>query len=257
MRLLLNDIDPTVTALGTADDGEALARLYAYPARNGRPWVRANMVATLDGAAAGHDGKSGSINTTADREVFTLLRALADVIVVGAGTARAEAYRRPRVRQAHRTTVRAGRPPHPALAVVTRTAHLPPLLAADDPAAGPVLMVTCSHAGAPAIEAARHTLGSEQVIVAGESTVELSVAVRELHRRGLARVLCEGGPHLLRDAIDAGLLDELCLTVTPLLVAGDQPRIAVGADVAQSFTLRLLIESQGTLLNRWVRSTTA
>jgi riboflavin biosynthesis pyrimidine reductase len=66
-----------------------LAEVYAVPRT---PWLRVNMVSTVDGAATGESGRSGSINNAVDKVVFDHLRATADVIVVGAGTARAEGY---------------------------------------------------------------------------------------------------------------------------------------------------------------------
>ena len=91
MRLLLShdDLGRWSPGRGGAMDSEALALAYAYPQLCAeQTWVRANFVSTLDGAATGADGRSGSINTGADREVFALLRALSDVVLVGAGTAR-------------------------------------------------------------------------------------------------------------------------------------------------------------------------
>jgi len=236
-----------------AIDAEGLALAYAYPTLSGPDtWVRANFVSTLDGAATGDDGRSGSINTGADRDVFALLRALADVILIGAGTARVEGYRRAVVR-APWLTLREGRPPHPTMAVVSRSGDIPPLLSQAREDAGEVLLITCMGAGAEAIDVARDTLGREQVIVEGDESVDLGAAVDALSARGLGRVLCEGGPHLMRDLTASGRLDELCLTIAPTLVAGDHTRIAAGASVSANLLPRLLIESDGTILGRWSR----
>ena len=119
MHLLLPS--PAERPWAASLDDDALAALYGYPrgVTAERPWVRANFVSTLDGAATGADGRSGSINTGADREVFALLRALADVVVVGAGTARAEGYRRVVTRAKWRDRrAAAGQTAHPAVAVV-------------------------------------------------------------------------------------------------------------------------------------------
>ncbi|WP_433697698.1 dihydrofolate reductase family protein [Nocardiopsis sp. CA-288880] len=260
MRLLLNDALPEAAAPGERLDAAALEGLYAYPGGAGRPWVRANMVATLDGAAAGGDGRTGTINTPADRLVYTLLRDLADVVLVGAGTARVEGYRRPRPRTRDRAAraVAGGRAACPELAVVSRTAAVPPLLAADPGGGaggdrGGVLMVTCGAAGAEAIGLARRTLGADRVLVSGGDSVDLPAAVGALAARGLPRILCEGGPRLLADVAAAGLLDELCLTVVPALAGGAEQRIAVGAVADRAFAPRVLIESEGTLLQRWTR----
>ena len=234
-------------------DSGALALAYAYPQLSaGQTWVRANFVSTLDGAATGDDGRSGSINTGADRDVFALLRALSDVVLVGAGTARAEEYRRATVR-APWSSLREGRPAHPVTAVFSRSGDVPPVLSQARDNSGEVLLVTCERAGAEAIHRARSTLGEDQVIVKGHESVDLSAALDTLATHGLQRVLCEGGPHLMRDLTASGRLDELCLTISPSLVAGDHPRITAGAAVMAGFMPRLLIESEGTVLGRWTR----
>ena len=234
-------------------DHQALALAYAYPplARTGI-WVRANFVSTLDGAAAGDDGRSGSINTGADRDVFGMLRALSDVILVGAGTARTEGYERARVRGPW-ASLRQGRPAHPGTAVFSRSGDVPPTLSRARADSGEVLLVTCERAGPEAIERARDTLGADQVIVTGHDRVDLPAALEALVARGLRQILCEGGPHLMRDLTASGSLDELCLTIAPTLVAGDHPRITAGAGVSAHLVPRLLIESQGTVLGRWSR----
>ena len=256
MRVLLSHDDLGRWSAGHSGtmDSEALALAYAYPPLAGeQTWVRANFISTLDGAATGDDGRSGSINTGADRDVFALLRALSDVILVGAGTARVERYRRATVR-APWLVLRDGRPAHPATAVVSRSGSVPPGLSQARQDSGEVLLITCERAGAEAIELARTTLGDEQVIVAGDSTVDLSAAVDALAARGLRRILCEGGPHLMRDLTASGRLDELCLTLAPILVAGEHPRITAGPAVTANLLPRLLIESQGTILGRWARA---
>ena len=255
MRLLLShdDLGRWTPGHDGVMDPEALALAYAYPELSGaQPWVRANFISTLDGAATGDDGRSGSINTGADRDVFGLLRALSDVILVGAGTARIEGYRRTTVR-APWLEQREGRPTHPTMAVVSRSGDIPPRLSRARADSGEVLLITCKGAGAEAIDLARGTLGKDQVIVAGDASVDLAAAVDALAVRGLCRILCEGGPHLMRDLTASGRLDELCLTLAPTLVAGDRPRITAGASVAANLLPRLLIESEGTILGRWTR----
>jgi riboflavin biosynthesis pyrimidine reductase len=234
-------------------DPEALALAYAYPQLSaGQTWVRANFVSTLDGAATGDDGRSGSINTGADRDVFVLLRALSDVVLVGAGTARAEGYKRATVRPPW-LKLRQGRTAHPATAVFSRSGEVPASLSQAREDSGAVLLVTCERAGTEAIDRARSTLGEDQVIVRGDQSVDLSAALDALAARGLQRILCEGGPHLMRDLTASGRLDELCLTISPNLVAGNHPRITAGDAVAANLEPRLLIEAQGTILTRWTR----
>jgi riboflavin biosynthesis pyrimidine reductase len=255
MRLLLSDdnLDLWPPAQSKEMDAEALALAYAYPQLSaGQTWIRANFISTLDGAATGHDGRSGSINAGADREVFQLLRALSDVVLVGAGTARVEGYKRATAKDPW-TSLRKGRPAHPTTAVFSRSGNVPPGLSQAREASGEVLMLTCHGAGAEAINFARGTLGEEHVIVTGEDTVDLTAAIDCLAARGLQRVLCEGGPHLMGALVASGHLDELCLTIAPILVAGEHPRITAGTAATADLVPRLLIESQGSILGRWAR----
>jgi len=207
---------------------EELAELYAVPAT---PWLRANMITTLDGAATGPNGLTGSIDNAPDKRVFHLLRRLADAIVVGAGTARAEAYGP------------AARP----IVIVSRRGFVPPTLEGTTP--GSVLMATCSRA--VGLEDTRRTLGGANVLVLGEHEVDLAALRHELVARGMANLLCEGGPQLLADLLSIGLVDELCLTQVPAVVGGEQTRITSGRAIERAMDLGLLLEESGTLLSRW------
>lgn len=206
-----------------------LAELYAAPSL---PWLRANMVGTVDGAATGESGKSGSINNAVDKRVFETLRRLADAIVVGAGTARAEGYR----------------PADRPIVVVSRSGRIPERL--RDAERGRVLLATTR--AAPSLEQACELLGAEHVLVLGSHRVDLAELKGQLVDRGLRHLLCEGGPHLLRDLLDEGVLDELDATVVPRLVGGGHPRITDGAPVDVPLRLHLLLEEENTLLGRWL-----
>jgi riboflavin biosynthesis pyrimidine reductase len=235
-----------------APDGaeRELAELYRYPDPP-RPWVRANMVATLDGAAYGHDGRTGSINTRADFRVFVLLRSLADVVLAGAGTVRAERYDVPRVRSALATRRASdAQAPAPVLAVVTRSGLVPEDQGLFD-GGRRALVVTCEAAGRDRLSRVRDLAGSEGVLVSGEQDVDLSMTLGWLAERGLARVLCEGGPELLTALTAAGLLDELCLTWSPTVVGGDAGRIAGGTPLDVPLRLEHLLHGEGSLIGRW------
>jgi riboflavin biosynthesis pyrimidine reductase len=119
-----------------------------------------------------------------------------------------------------------------------------------DAPAGKVLLVTCSDS--LGLDECRETLGVDQVIVAGESQVDLVAMKAALVERGLRDLLSEGGPHLLRDLLDAGVADELCLTWVPRVIGGVHPRILEGAPVDVPMRLALLLEEQGTLIGRWL-----
>ncbi len=219
--------------IGPTHDGEVsdedLAALYAAPST---PWLRVNMVSTVDGSATGDSGRSGSINNAADKRVFDTLRRWADVIVVGAGTARAEGYGP------------AGRP----IVLVSRHAEVPERLRGAAP--GRVLMATCSQADH--LDEAREVLGEEQVLVLGSHRVDLAELRTLLVDRGWTHILSEGGPHLLRDLVAQGVADELTCTLVPRLVAGTHPRITDGPPLDVPLALHGLLEEDGTLLGRWL-----
>jgi riboflavin biosynthesis pyrimidine reductase len=223
----------SVPARGPAGQADlaALAGLYAYPGggrRPGRPWLRANMVASADGAAS-LDGRSGGLSGPADKAVFSVLRSLADVIVVGASTARVERYRPVRAEEAW-PGLREGRPPTPPIAVVTRRMFG---IEPDGPLldAGPGqarTMVLTSEAAPAALRSA--AAARAEVIVAGPDLVSPEAIITALAERGFRRVLIEGGPRLLAQFAAAGLLDELCLTVSPVLAGGQTGRILAPLD---------------------------
>lgn len=238
MRVLLDD-DGRLPP-GSVVDAAALRTLYAAPP--GR-WLRANFVATVDGAATGADGRSGSINTPADHVVFALLRDLCDAVLVGAGTARTEEYTR--------VSATPTRPLPPALVVVSGRAHVPDGLAEPRTGRGAGLLVTCEAAGLDALRRAREVLGADAVLVCGEGAVDIALTLDELANRGLRHVLCEGGPTLLAAVLQAGLLDELALTTSPLMTGGNAPRISQGESLDLHLSPRLLLEEDGSLFALW------
>ena len=248
MRMLLPDPAEDLT---DAD----LDAAYAWPGDPARePWLRANMVMTADGAARSPDGLSASISSDADRRVFGRLRGLADVVLAGAGTARAEGYRPSRVRADLLERRRAsGQSDTPAIALVSRALDLD--LDSDLLARSAVrtLVITCA-----ASDPARRARVAEvaDVVVAGESTVDLGAALTQLRARGLPRIHAEGGPRLLADLAASDLLDELLLTVSPLLAGGSYsagtpiPRILAGAALAGAprlLRLHHVLEDDGSL----------
>ncbi|MFJ6013755.1 pyrimidine reductase family protein [Streptomyces sp. NPDC092952] len=267
MRRLFPVTDPTPAAASAATSHEApveavedasgewsldaLADAYAYPGQDG-PWLRANMVSTLDGAAQ-HDGRSQPISCAADMRIFGTLRGLADAIVVGAETVRLEGYRPARAREAFAARrAAAGQGPAPAIAVVSGSLDLDFSMPLFTEPLVPTLLLTGTGAPAQRVEQAR-AAGAE-VVFAGEGTrVDPARAVAELADRGHARLLTEGGPRLLGQFVAAGVLDELCLTLAPLLTAGDAQRIAGGPGVAvpKRFTLASMLEEDGFLFTRY------
>jgi riboflavin biosynthesis pyrimidine reductase len=250
----------------------ALARLYAYPpvATHATPWVRANMIASVDGAAA-FNGRSGGLSGDADRLVFSVLRSLADVILVGAGTARAEKYRLARQGRIW-TELREGQPPTPPIAVITRELDLD----LDGPLfAGPALQARTILLTTQAAPAARQEAAAARadVILAGRDSVTPAAAVDALAARGHRKILVEGGPNLLTQITEAGLLDELCMTFSPVLEGGQAGRILAPPPPAHlpspspaapsmpgqrtgeaGLTLAHVLEDSGSLLCRYLRA---
>jgi riboflavin biosynthesis pyrimidine reductase len=233
-----------------ADEVDLVAA-YALPEGAGtdRPFVRGNMISSLDGAIA-VGGRSGQLGGPADRRVFGTLRSLADVILVGAGTVRAEGYGPARpdagVRAARRARGQAEVPP---IAVVTGAADLDWSSPFFTEAEARPLVIT-SESGAVAAE----DLGRARadIVVAGASRVDPARALDELHRAGLRSVLLEGGPGLNAEVVAAGRLDELCLTLSPHLVGGTGPRVLAGPELSPILDLGLvhLLEEDGLLFAR-------
>jgi len=221
--------EPRVLLDTLASPSESLIDLYRPPRL---PWLRVNMVSTVDGAANGETGKSGSINNDADKAVFDALRAQSDAILVGAGTARTEGYRVAKV----------------PLVVVSHQGQVPEQLRTAEP--GQVLMAVC--AASPGLVEAQEILGRENVIIAGQAQVDLVAVKAELVARGWTNLLSEGGPHLLRDLIASGAADELCLTIVPRAIGGVHPRILMGESVRGDLELAVLLEQDGTLMARYL-----
>ncbi|MFJ3170961.1 pyrimidine reductase family protein [Streptomyces roseus] len=234
---------------------DELAEAYAYPALGPEGhWLRANMVSTLDGAAQ-HDGRSQPISSETDMRIFGTLRALADVVVVGAETVRQEGYRPARAREAFAARrAAAGQGPAPAIAVVTAGLDLDFSLPLFTSPLVPTLVVT--GAAAPAERVAAAAAAGAEVVLAGEgAAVDPARIVGELADRGLRRQLTEGGPRLLGQFVAADVLDELCLTISPMLAAGGAQRISGGPPVAVPHRLApaSVLEEAGFLYTRYRR----
>jgi riboflavin-specific deaminase-like protein len=226
-------------------DDEQLAARYAYPENLGAPFVRASFVASADGAVS-VAGRSTDLGSLADRRVFLLLRRLADVVLVGAGTVRSEDYR-----GARRPT--RGRDTPPPIAVVTGSALLDPASRLFRDTRVPPIVLTL--ASAPPERRERLAAAGGDVVALDRLTPDRVLA--ELARRGLHRVLCEGGPTLFGELVAADAVDELCLTVAPLLVGGTTGRIAVGPESGHPRPLELAdaLHESGVLLLRYRRAT--
>jgi riboflavin biosynthesis pyrimidine reductase len=215
-----------------------------------RPGVRLNMIASVDGATS-VDGVSGALGGLADHRVFSALRSVADMVLVAAGTLRAEGYGPAalptEVREGRRRT---GQTPVPAIAVVSRTCNLDwgaPFFTAAT--VRPLVVTVADVPPAPRARAAEVA----DVVTAGERDVDLHEALVALGRRGARSVLAEGGPTLNAHLAGAGLLDELCLTLSPSVVGGASKRIVSGPslDPTRVMDLASIYEDDGFLFLRY------
>ncbi|MEU3183698.1 pyrimidine reductase family protein [Streptomyces sp. NPDC006923] len=255
MRRLFPVTDQTVSAADREWTPGELAEAYGYPAdMGGGPWLRANMVSTLDGAAQ-HDGRSAPLSSAADMRIFGALRGLADAVVVGAETVRSEGYRPARARDAFaERRAAAGQGPAPVIAVVSASLALDFSLPLFTAPLVQTLVLTGAAAPPERIRAAEKA--GARVVIAGDGPgVDPARAVGALAERGLVRLLTEGGPRLLGQFVTAGVLDELCLTVSPALTSGYAQRIAGGPGLAvpERFALASLLEEDGFLFGRYCR----
>ncbi|GAA0312232.1 pyrimidine reductase family protein [Streptomyces turgidiscabies] len=237
---------------------DELAAAYAYPERTNErreAWLRANMVSTLDGAAQ-HDGRSQPISSACDMRIFGTLRALADVVLVGAETVRQEGYRPARARAEFAAAREAaGQAEAAAIAIVSASLELDYSLPLFTSPLVPTLILTGA-AAAPDRVAAAEKAGA-RVVVAGDGMgVDPARAVQALADLGHTRLLAEGGPRLLGQLVAAEVLDELCLTISPMLTVGDAQRISGGptVPVPRHFELVSLLEESGFLFSRYRRS---
>ncbi len=228
---------------GDVPDELALAEAYRLPP--GRA-LRMDFIASLDGAIA-VDGRSEALQSPGDQRVFRTLRAVADVVLVGHGTASAEGYGPVGPNSAlGRLRARFGRPATVPIAVVSRRGSLAP---GDRLAVPGTLLVTCAASDA-ARRAALADAGVD-VLVCGEDDVDLARALDELAARGLEQVTCEGGPQLLRTALAAGVVDELDLTIAPALVGSAARLLDLPLDDVVRTELRQLLEEDGVLFARY------
>lgn len=220
MRVLIADHAAAAVSPGATIGDTEIDALYASDAAI----LRLNFVATLDGAANGPDGRSGTINSSADHRGFAAMRRAADVLLVGAGTVRAENYG----------------PARTPIVVVSRRPELPESVQGSG-----VVLATTDSSGA---------VEGEHVWICGEDRVDLAQVIERARAAFGPHVLSEGGPTLAAELVTAGLVDELGLSWTPQLVGGGRgthPRILEGADVEVDLVCRHLLEEDGTLLGLW------
>lgn len=238
---------------GEVDDVHAMVAGAARPAPTRRPWLLVNMITSLDGAVT-VDDRSGGLARPADKTMFSALRAVGDVVLAGAGTVRAEGYGPPRASAATRAArTQRGQRPAPRLGIVSRSLAFDLTAPLFAEAAVRPYVLTCDAAPAALLEA---TSAVAEVVVAGGESVDLAAALAALHDRGERTITCEGGPHLNAALVEADLIDEWALTLSPLLVGGDALRAVAGRPGVAPRELELdwVLEGDGLLLTRWLRA---
>ncbi len=227
MRMLFPEaVDPVDPATVYAD----------LPTAAGRSSVRLNMIVSVDGGTS-WNGVSGALGGPADKTLFSIMRSLTDLVLVASGTMRAEHYgpvvMTPAVQDARRAR---GQESVPAIAVVSSSCRFDWSSPFFTAASRRPIIVTVASADAAARRQASEVA---DVVVAGDDTVDLTRAVTELGSRGARSILAEGGPTLNGELARAGLLDELCVTLAPLLASGDAKRIIAGSTLDELAQLRV------------------
>lgn len=234
-------------AIPTVDPRDVYADV---PTRTDRPAVRLNMIVSVDGGTS-WGGVSGALGGPADKALFPVLRSFADIVLVAAGTMRAENYGPAKLDDDLRSARKArGQTPVPHIAVVSRTCRLDWDTPFFTDATERPLVITVSSAPADALAAAGRVA---DVVIAGADDVDLAMALRELGARSARHVLAEGGPTLNGALARARLLDELCVTLSPRLASGDAKRLIAGStlDELEALTLRSICEQDGFLFLRY------
>lgn len=227
----------------------------------GRPWVALNMIASVDGASADTEGRSGALGGPADHQVFHALRAAADVILAGAGTVRAENYGTPKVApQLQDLRRERGQAPLPRLAVLSASLRLDPgaRLFREAPAGQSPVVLTSEAALAtePSATAGRRLAEVADVHAVGRDLVDWDEVMRVLHDDlGTRILLVEGGPNVNGQLVAHDLVDELCLTLSPVLLGGLTARIVAdtAAMTPRPLTLGRVFVDDEFLLLRYIR----
>ena len=220
------------------DDGalQSLAALYAPPRAE---WLRLNLVSSVNGSAAGGDGTSDSLTNRADRTILRAIRSLADVVLVGAASVRAEGYHVPRSSR---------------LAVLTGTGDLDGHRVRSDIEPGRLLVI-CPAGAVAQVEASLDGAAAAEIIVVDDVGGRVAPAdvIARLRGRGLAHIVCEGGPSLAGQLLDAEIVDELCLSTGPVITTAQLPLFGSTGVVERRLELsQLLVDDRSGLYARWL-----
>ena len=215
---------------------EGKARLREFYAPPSTPWLRLNFIASVSGNAGGASGSSEELSSRVDRRILGAMRQLSDAVLIGAGSFRSEGYVRSKFTR---------------LAVVTASGDLSghAVVAADDP-----LIVLCPPSAHARIAETAGDIEIELVDVplTGESIAATNI-VTALHTHGIESIVCEGGPYLAEKLLSANLVDELCLTTSPVLNGASLPMFAAAHFAEKPLTLaQLLVDESSAVYARWL-----
>lgn len=212
-------------------DRDALLELYRPPRAE---WLRLNLISTITGGASGSDGTSETLSNPVDRRILGVIRELADVVLIGAQSLRAEGYQHPR---------------RSRLAVVTMSGNLTGHRVEAPEGAAPIVL--CPPAAAERV--LTDLPGAELIVLEpGAEGIAAVDVISALRSHGLASIVCEGGPSLVAQVIETGLVDEFCLSTSPLVggspfpVSGPEPIAERAATLTQ-----LLRDDSSALYARW------
>lgn len=233
--MILRRVHPTAGGTIDSDAADAREHMLDWYRAPSAEWLRLNLVSTVNGSAAGNDGTSDTITSETDRRILGVIRELSDVVLVGAASVRTEGYRVPK---------------NSRLAVLTSSGNLEGHRVAAD--ARDRLIVICPH---PVSGRVLEVFPDATVLNAAvedtnrdDSAMNVSSVISVLRDQGFASIVCEGGPNLATQLLRAGLVDELCLTVSPLLTTTALPLPTTDARLTLA---QLLIDESSTVYSRW------
>ncbi len=206
-----------------------LSQLYSFETAS---IVRINMIASINGSAVGTDGSSDTLTGGNDRRIMGVIRTHADVVVVGARTVRREGLSSPR---------------RARLAIVTRSGDLTGHRL-DESASVP--LIVCPPDATSTVE--EQLAGIEhEIIELSSDAIDPREIVTALDGRGLRSIVCEGGPSLAAAFLDAGVVDELCMTTSPKLRSPGVPMLARVGAMLDTHLIHLLVDDDSYLYARW------
>lgn len=227
----LDRLYPTPHLTIDGDDREQLRELYRPPVAE---WVRLNLITSVTGAASGSDGTSETLTNAADRRILGIIRELADVVLIGAESARAEGYVQPK---------------NSRLAIVTSSGNLTGHRIAAGTDRRPLVLCPPN-----AAEAVRSTLADAEIleIASADDRLTPDAIVASLRSIGLASIVCEGGPRLAAQFVDAGLVDEFCLATSPRIGGAAFPVLGTSTIAERTVELHSLLRDEWSgLYARW------